>query len=148
MMKTILVLAMLCFALQNLNAQPSDTLKLNERKFMKGDSWEWRIENWDSNKNCDLVVDYNFYPDGVFIKYQRVETPTKPYNEVKTAGRWVKEGSDVKFSVEHEGIRTEGEFNSEINPTVFKIKTSKAGKLLKSTNQEFKKLPYMKIFEF
>lgn len=52
------------------------------------------------------------------------------------------------FQVEQDGIKTEGEFNGDINPTVFKIKTYKAGKLLKSTNLEFKKMPYMKIFDF
>jgi len=147
-MRKFYIIFYLCFISITAFTQTSDTLKLSERKFMKGDTWEWKIENWDSNKNCDLVIDYNFYSDGIFIKYQRVETPTKPYNEVKKIGHWVRNGADVSFSIETENIRTECEFNADINPTVFKIKTYKLGKLLKSINQEYVKLPYMKIFDF
>jgi hypothetical protein len=123
-----------------------DTLQV--KRALNGDTWEWKIENWDSNQSHDLVVDYTFTEDGKFTKYQRVETKTRPYNEVKSFGTWKKNGKIVVFSGEAEGSKIVGEFNSELNPSIFKFKIYKMdGKtLIKEFSREYVKLRAIKRF--
>ena len=115
---------------------------------LNGETWEWKIEGWDATLNHDLVVDYTFTEDAKFVKYQRVETQTKPYNEVKVSGTWKKNGQLITFISDAEGTKVIGEFNPDTNPSIFMLKIYKldGATLIKEYSRDFIKLPVIKRF--
>ena len=113
------------------------------RKLPDGETWEWRIDNWDSQKGYDLVVEFTFYENQKFVKYQRVETGDKPFNEIYSKGTWNYNDGRITFRLNSKDRYIDVAFNPERNPSLFRYKVYKkqSQELIRQYTNEFSRLP-------
>lgn len=113
------------------------------KKLPESQTWEWRIDNWDSKKHHHLVLEYTFYENHKFIKYQRVETADKPYNEIFNTGDWKRDGEMIEFFMYTDDRKIQVRFQPGSTTALFRFKVydKKTGTLIRKYINEFTRLP-------
>lgn len=145
-MKRIVLLLITVVSVNSVLAQfEQDTVPTKKRKPLSGTTWEWKIAGWDAARGHDLVVEFTFFENNHYVKYQRVEALNRAYNKIYSRGTWeFRNDGLVHFLIESKNREIRVNFDPNRAMTLFRYSMYNKGEPdpFKTYTREFYQIPH------